>query len=432
MLFRFTKSALENIKGISLTEKSAENRYSEWICDLAIIARKKYYFVSNAYSMVSVIFAAKGINSFEKFAEACVKEIKRICGENGFDEIFEQKILPNCENYFAGKTWNRSMTSKMNTEKMLFDDFYSDGKEISRIEKYINKDILKNLGGKKNEYGVPKKVFVSDFMNLPVEKPEISQAKNAKAKAPKICYQFYAELEDFDKKVWRRFVVDSSIKMSTLASTLITLFEARGGHLYEFYFDNRKKYSKEIDKVRFLEKFDPKQVNLLDAFFSISGIELEYAVSIPDEEFDSEMPDFFDRFSGLFKKNVFKTKMKDCFKEVGDEATFSYDFGDGWSFLVRLENIFQLAEEEADGQKIAKPPYVIEGKGYGIFENIGGTGALEELYKQFPKKKGELYEEICDRLEKPNCNLEDFDVKKMNNGLKTFVKMFDGIYKSGF
>ncbi len=249
MLFRFTKSALENIKDISLTEEGAENRYSEWVCDLAVIGRKKYYFVANAYSMVSVIFEAAGINNFEKFSEACVKEIKRICGENGFEEIFEQKILPNCEKCFAGKTWNRSMTAKMNTEKMFFDYLYSDGKEISGIEKYISQDFLRNLGGKKDEYGVPKEVFVSDFMNLPVEKPEILQAKKAKEKAPKICYQFYSELEDFGKKVWRRFVVDSSIKMSTLASTLITLFEARGGHLYEFYFDNREKYSEEIDKA---------------------------------------------------------------------------------------------------------------------------------------------------------------------------------------
>ncbi len=313
MLFRFTKSALENIKDISLTEEGAENRYSEWVCDLAVIGRKKYYFVANAYSMVSVIFEAAGINKFEKFSEACVKEIKRICGENGFEGIFEQKILPNCEKCFAGKTRNRSMTAKMNTKKMLFNYLHSNGKEISEIEKYISKDLLRNLGGKKDEYGVPKEVFVSDFMNLPVEKPEISQVKKAKEKAQKICYQFYAELEDFGKKVWRRFVVDSSIKMSTLASTLITLFEARGGHLYEFYFDNREKYSEEIDKAKVLKKFGSRKVNMLEALFSISGIELEYEVSIPDEEFDPGRPDYFDMSSGILQKNVFKTKNEGLF-----------------------------------------------------------------------------------------------------------------------
>ncbi len=100
--------------------------------------------------------------------------------------------------------------------------------------------------------------------------------------------------------------------------------------------------------------------------------------------------------------------------------------------MIRLEDIFQLDEVGNNGQKITKPPYVIDGKCYGIFEDIGGTGALEEVYKQFPKKKGEWYEEICDRLEDPNCNLEDFDVKAMNNVLKSCVKMFDDMYKDDF
>ena len=78
-------------------------------------------------------------------------------------------------------------------------------------------------------------------MKLPVTIPE---AKTPKPKAPKVYFQFYTQLEDFSAKIWRRFIIDSREKMSTLGSMLITLFEAQGGHLYEFSFDNSRKYER--------------------------------------------------------------------------------------------------------------------------------------------------------------------------------------------
>ena len=47
-------------------------------------------------------------------------------------------------------------------------------------------------------------------------------------------------------------------------------------------------------------------------------------------------------------------KVRDCLKKVGDTITFTYDFGDGWTFPIRLEEI--KVYEEAS-------PLVLEGEG---------------------------------------------------------------------
>ena len=171
--------------------------------------------------------------SFEKFCTVCNSEIKRICNANNWMNLFSEFISENCRTNFA---------AKMNHEKMYLDQFYKmDNGDLAEVKKYINRNIMKNLGDSKNGYGTPKEVFVSDFMKLPVTIPE---AKTPKPKEPKVYFRFYTQLEDFSAKIWRRFIIDSREKMSTLGSMLISLFEAQGGHLYEFSFENSRKYER--------------------------------------------------------------------------------------------------------------------------------------------------------------------------------------------
>lgn len=418
MLFRFTNSTIEKIKDIVLSEESAENRYCEWICDSVLIERKHYFFVSNSYSMVSVIFPAKGINSFERFCTVCNAEIKRICNENGWESIYNEFISKNCETSFAAKTWNRSFTAKMNHEKMYLDQIYKmDDRNLSEVEKYINRDIMKNLGDSKDGYGTPKEVFVSDFMKLPVTTPEI---KTPKPKAPKVYFQFYTQLDDFSTKIWRRFIIDSNEKMCTLGSLLITLFEAQGGHLYEFSFDNSKKYEQML-KEKGITKKELNKIPMLESLLTMDN----FTVSIPDEESFDSKPYFLDMEGKVHIKpkefSVFDTKIRECFKEIDDECIFAYDFGDGWQFSLKLEKIIQNEETKA--------PLAIEGEGYGIFEDVGGTYALEEIYKQFKNKNGEMYDSISDWLEETDKDLTVFDMDDMNKNLKSRIRMFNQSYK---
>ena len=52
--------------------------------------------------------------------------------------------------------------------------------------------------------------------------------------ASKPIYQIYAELEEYEPKIWRRFQVMNDITVARLAYILMTLFEMKGSHLYKF------------------------------------------------------------------------------------------------------------------------------------------------------------------------------------------------------
>ena len=67
-------------------------------------------------------------------------------------------------------------------------------------------------------------------------------------------------------------------------------------------------------------------------------------------------------------------------------ASHIYDFGDGWTFPVRLEEIIDdKVYEEAS-------PLVLEGEGLGIIEDVGGVGAMSDCVKASEKKAGDDYE----------------------------------------
>ena len=89
--------------------------------------------------------------SFEKFCTVCNSEIKRICNANNWMNLFSEFFSENCRTNFAAKTWNRSFTAKMNHEKIYLDQSYKmDNGELAEVEKYINRNIMKNLGDSKD------------------------------------------------------------------------------------------------------------------------------------------------------------------------------------------------------------------------------------------------------------------------------------------
>ena len=76
--------------------------------------------------------------------------------------------------------------------------------------------------------------------------------------ASKPIYQMYAELQDYEPKIWRRFQVMNDITVARLAYILMTLFEMQGSHLYKFevneldnfilnHLEHYNKYMKEYD-----------------------------------------------------------------------------------------------------------------------------------------------------------------------------------------
>ena len=45
-------------------------------------------------------------------------------------------------------------------------------------------------------------------------------------------YQFYAELKDYEPKIWRRFQVPENITMARLGYILMTMYEMKANHLF--------------------------------------------------------------------------------------------------------------------------------------------------------------------------------------------------------
>lgn len=66
------------------------------------------------------------------------------------------------------------------------------------------------------------------------------------------------------------------------------------------------------------------------------------------------------------------SKLYKVLENEGDRASMQYDYGDGWEITLTVEKIFQDAE--LPGKEL---PRVLEGEGYGIIEDCGGTGGLE-------------------------------------------------------
>ena len=74
-------------------------------------------------------------------------------------------------------------------------------------------------------------------------------------------------------------------------------------------------------------------------------------------------------------------------------------------------------------------PRVLEGKGFGIVEDVGGVGGLEELAKTLKKGKGQKYEEMCEWLDSTTLNLDEFDIDDCNFRLKKCLRIYRDIYE---
>ena len=47
-------------------------------------------------------------------------------------------------------------------------------------------------------------------------------------------YRFYAELKDYEPKIWRRFEINGERTMAELGYALMLMFEMQASHLFSF------------------------------------------------------------------------------------------------------------------------------------------------------------------------------------------------------
>lgn len=231
--------------------------------------------------------------------------------------------------------------------------------------------------------------------------------------ASKPIYQIYAELQEYEPKIWRRIQVMNDITIARLAYILMTLFEMQGSHLYLFEVDELNNFI--VNNLEYYNKHieDFKE----DDLFKIG----QYGCIFEDDDI---IPRLDKRYREL--KDAKDIKLKHILDEENERMEFQYDFGDNWRFNVILEKIFQ--DNNISGKEL---PRVIEGEGFGIIEDCGGVMGLEDIRKAFKIKKGEDYEMYSNWLGKEELDLEKCDLDDLNFRLKKLPRIFRDSYEYG-
>ena len=220
-------------------------------------------------------------------------------------------------------------------------------------------------------------------------------------------YQFYVELKEYEPKIWRRFQVTRNITVARLGYVIMTMFEMQASHLF---------------CIDVLEKQNVQR--WLRDYLSDEEIAFKYGRKVVRRyEVKNELTVDFDSEES---ENAATTKMYSVASKADDEMLFSYDYGDGWQVKIVLEKVFE--DKELPGKQL---PRVIEGEGYGIIEDCGGVGGLQDLAEIFKDKSDERYEDMCEWLGVTELDLTVLDIEDMNFRLKKIPRIYKDSYELG-
>ncbi|MDR0918145.1 MAG: plasmid pRiA4b ORF-3 family protein [Oscillospiraceae bacterium] len=206
-------------------------------------------------------------------------------------------------------------------------------------------------------------------------------------------YQFYAELNDFKPKIWRRFQVSADTKISKFAYIVMIMFRMRALHLFciEHNGPILTPKGRKSNRLKLLDRYE------LPNEYSLDENGSKDATSSTISQF-------------AFNENAF--------------LVLWYDFGDDWFVTIKLEEIIE------DNQSLKSDfPKILEGKCYGIVDDCGGVWGLEDLVEAFKQKSGDLYDDLSDWLETEDFDIKKFDLPEMNLHIKNIPKIYEKIYE---
>lgn len=233
------------------------------------------------------------------------------------------------------------------------------------------------------------------------------------AMASQPIYEFYAELKDYQPKIWRRFQVSSNVTMARLGYILMTLFEMQASHLFCIEVPTRKNF-----RISLRDRLGDEEYNQLFADDSLNEFEENSIFEIITEDtylYRDEDDKVHDASKHILKHTITSPHSK---------LSLIYDFGDNWNIDVTLERVFR--DDNLPGRLL---PRVLEGEGFGIIEDCGGILGLTELAKAFKKQKGNTYNEYREWLGCHDLNLETFDIDDMNYRLLKVPRIYSDIYE---
>jgi len=175
-----------------------------------------------------------------------------------------------------------------------------------------------------------------------------------------IMYQLHISLNEIKPLIWRRMMVDSGTSLFYLHNYIQLVFGWKNYHLYRF------------DK---------------------NGVEFS----------DPRL------YEGEPVIDVKVIPLDTVLKEPGDSLIYEYDFGDGWSHTLRLEEVKTC-------ELRASKPVCLEGANATPPEDVGGLCGFEEFrevisnpshtqYKEFRRWAGHAYDPSFFSLKKANTML---------------------------
>lgn len=226
-------------------------------------------------------------------------------------------------------------------------------------------------------------------------------------------YQFYAELNDYTPKIWRRFQVMNNITMAKLGYIVMTIFEMQASHLFCFEVPLSENFQVCVGD-RLGSETNSMAVDILKEHPELKAIHIE----LPNEDDLAIL--------GQRTMNAAETLVKHVVDHINEMMTFSYDYGDGWEIKLVLEQIIE--DKALPGKEL---PRVLAGEGLGIVEDCGGTGGLEDIAKAFKKKKGKQYDQYHKWLGVNELDLSAFDIDDMNFRLKKVPRIYADAYEYG-
>ncbi len=219
-------------------------------------------------------------------------------------------------------------------------------------------------------------------------------------------YQFYAVLDDYEPKIWRRFEIDGKKTIAELSYVIMIMFEMQASHLFSLK-QNYRLYMRQQ-----LEESFPKELvtqTMADTYIKDVRFEFPY-----DEVYlkEDEM---------LIVPNTINLQQSTA--NTGVTFSFMYDYGDGWEISLILE---EVREEEIS---LSLLPRVTGGEGYGIVEDVGGVGGLTHLVEVLENPSHEEYADFTSWLDSTTLNLSSFDILDCNFRLKKLLRVYRDCYE---
>jgi hypothetical protein len=231
--------------------------------------------------------------------------------------------------------------------------------------------------------------------------------------ATHLVYRFYAELEDYKPKIWRRFEVNGNKTIAELGYILMTMFEMQASHLFCLTYDAGAEI---LAGLR--QRHPEEEVARILGKGTFAECLKVWRFELPSEDaYEHEIERLFD---------ARQYRLRDLSREVPLRLRFSYDYGDDWQVRLTLESCEKI---EIHASEL---PKVLAGAGFGIVEDCGGVGGLKELAKAFRKKKGRQYAEYREWLGVDDLDLATFNIEDVNFRLKKLPRIFKECYEYGY